>query len=427
MTGYDKIVEADAEEECRAWIRRLIDAKDEVVAFVDARLNGGGAGTYKGFFKGSFNLSYHIDFGDRRPSVLIRFAMPGESATPWRAEKVANEVRFIEYLRENTSIPYLTYTAGDQWRRARGSWGHLSSWTSSGGLIYEATLDKVYEQIADYMLQISCLAFSRIGAISKDDGESGTWTVTGRPLTFDMNILATSTGYPVDQFHTAPLDLASDFFELVARQHLLHLDTQRNLADDEADAQRRFVARQRFKQLIPKYCTDNAGPFRIFCDDMQPSNMLIDPDTLRITAMLDFEFTNSMPAQFAYDPPWWLLLRGPGIWIEDDGMDDFLASYSSLARGGGPAAELRLSTRMRESWRTGRFWFNYAARRCLDVDIIYWEALHDHGDGDGLSLLDPATRAEARRLVRTKMEQLSPYKAECATPSKQHPKRPTPS
>ncbi len=60
---------------------------------------------------------------------------------------------------------------------------------------------------------------------------------TGRPLTFDMNILATSTGYPVDQFHTTPLDLASDFFELVARQRLLHLDTQRNLADDEADAQ----------------------------------------------------------------------------------------------------------------------------------------------------------------------------------------------
>lgn len=44
MTGYDRIVEADAEEECRTWIRRLIDTKDEVVAFVDARLNGGGAG-----------------------------------------------------------------------------------------------------------------------------------------------------------------------------------------------------------------------------------------------------------------------------------------------------------------------------------------------------------------------------------------------
>ena len=50
-------------------------------------------------------------------------------------------------------------------------------------------------------------------------------TVTGRPLTFDMNILATSTGYPMDQFFNAPFDCASDFFESVAQQHLLHLKT----------------------------------------------------------------------------------------------------------------------------------------------------------------------------------------------------------
>ncbi len=31
--------------------------------------------------------------------------------------------------------------------------------------------------------------------------------------------------------------------------------------------------------------------------------MLVDPETLRITAMLDFGFINAMPAQFTYDPP----------------------------------------------------------------------------------------------------------------------------
>jgi hypothetical protein len=39
--------------------------------------------------------------------------------------------------------------------------------------------------------------------------------------------------------------------------------------------------------------------------------MLVDAETLKITAVLDLEFTNAMPAQFAYDPPWWLLLVGP--------------------------------------------------------------------------------------------------------------------
>lgn len=105
ITEYDEIMEAAADAECRGWIAQLIAADDEIVAFVDARLDGGGTAKYKGFFKGSFNISYHIDFGDRRPGAVIRFAMPGESVTQWRDEKVANEVRFIEYLRETTTIP----------------------------------------------------------------------------------------------------------------------------------------------------------------------------------------------------------------------------------------------------------------------------------------------------------------------------------
>jgi hypothetical protein len=45
--------------------------------------------------------------------------------------------------------------------------------------------------------------------------------------------------------------------------------------------------------------------------------MLINPETMEITALLDFEFTNVMPAQFAYDLPWWLILRQPGIEVSE--------------------------------------------------------------------------------------------------------------
>lgn len=89
--------------------------------------------------------------------------------------------------------------------------------------ISEDMLDTVYIQLADYMLQISRLELPHIGVISKDASE--TWTVTGKPLTYNMNELASSTGYPVDQFPTAPFDHASDFFQSTARQHLLHLKT----------------------------------------------------------------------------------------------------------------------------------------------------------------------------------------------------------
>ena len=53
------------------------------------------------------------------------------------------------------------------------------------------------------------------------------------------------------------------------------------------------------------------GHFPLFCDDVRPTNMLVDPATLRITAILNWESTNTMPPQFAKDIPWWLLLRDP--------------------------------------------------------------------------------------------------------------------
>jgi hypothetical protein len=105
---------------------------------------------------------------------------------------------------------------------------------------------------------------------------------------------------------------------------------------------------------------------------MQPSNMLIDPATLRIAAVLDFEFTNSMRAQFAYDPPWWLSLRHPGVLIEEEGIDDFVKNYTPRLEqflrateraedkvGSMSTTEPLLSVRMREAWESMQFWFNY--------------------------------------------------------------------
>lgn len=162
---------------------------------------------------------------------------------------------------------------------------------------------------------------------------------------------------------------------------------------------------------------------------MQPSNMLIDPATLRITGVLDFEFTNAMPTQFVYDPPWWLVLKNSGLWVEEDGIDDFLARYTprleqflramerveaKQTAALGDDGQLPLSVGMRESWESKRFWFNYASRRCLDVDAVYWAALHDSGDDGcgGLSLLDEDTRELLPALVRKRMGQLSAYKTE---------------
>lgn len=289
--------------------------------------------------------------------------------------------------------------------------------------IDNSMLNKIYRQIADYLVQLSQLTFTHIGAISKD---GKMWSVMKRPLTYNMNELATVAGYPSDLFPSSTFDRASAYLKSVAHEHLAHLWTQHNLADDSDIAQARFITRHRFIQLIPKYCIDDAGPFIPFCDDLRPSNMLVHPETLQITAVLDFEFTNAMPAQFTYDPPWWLLLSGPEVWLDRGSIDEFRDRYEPRMEqflqamelvegmsvpGGHQLTEPRLSTRMRDSWRSGRFWFNYAARKSFELDAIYWAALHD---GGGIELLDDETHAEMEPFIEKKMEQLRAYKEECA-------------
>jgi hypothetical protein len=121
-----------------------------------------------------------------------------------------------------------------------------------------------------------------------------------------MNELASVvSAYPTSGFPTTPFTSAKAFLMYLADEHLVHLHTQRNLANGREDAEKRFIARHRLRQRIDQYCladTDN-GSFKPCCDDFQPTNILANPKTLRITAVLDFEFSNTAPAQFAYDPP----------------------------------------------------------------------------------------------------------------------------
>ncbi|PLB34269.1 phosphotransferase family protein [Aspergillus candidus] len=329
-------------------------------------------------------MRFRFSFDDGRPDIIIRFPKPGHTATAYRDEKVMNEVEIMDNLRQHTNIPIPRVHS---WGRTAESPQHLGPFIImdyvDGTLlstilkqpdqedmilnpnIDSTTLYRMFDQIAYYLFQLSQPTFTGIGAISKG---------------------ATVAGYPVQQFPTASFDHASDYLRSVANEHLTHLWAQRNLADDAEIAQQRYIARHRPAQLISKYYPEDCGLSIPFCDDMRPSNMLVDPETLQITPVLDFEFTNSMPAEFTYDPPWWMLLSGTEVWLERCAMDKFVTLCES---------------------RMVQF------LRAFDVDTIYWAALHNGDAGVGVELLDGKARAEAKLFTQTKMKQLKTYKEEC--------------
>ena len=188
MTSYDDIAEKNNDEERLAFIKKLIAAIDEIGDFVGRRL-WGEAGTYGGFLKGSFNIGVIVNHGNRG-SAVIRFPTPGRTYEPWRAEKVRNEVMVIEYLREHTTIPLPNIRFWGLGEESPGGLGPFIVMDFVNGTdldellkqptednhqdiildpdIDEAKLDIIYDQVADYMLQLSRLTFPRIGAVSKD-------------------------------------------------------------------------------------------------------------------------------------------------------------------------------------------------------------------------------------------------------------------
>ncbi|CAG7554594.1 unnamed protein product [Fusarium equiseti] len=93
-----------------------------------------------------------------------------------------------------------------------------------------------------------------------------------------------------------------------------------------------------------------------------------------------------------------------------------LAMKDAETEGSSP---FKFSTYMRESWVSGRFWLNYAARKSWAFDTIFWKFLDDRFFGprqadvsDGrywatrVDLLEENEKRNMEILVRRKMDEM---------------------
>lgn len=110
----------------------------------------------------------------------------------------------MNYLAQNTSIPVPKVLGTGECRAGpyivmtfEGNLlsGYLRDPLKSGRAVLSPNisdiyLKRAYRKMAQIVLELSKLVFPCIGALTQD--ESGTWTVTKRPLTLNMNELATN-------------------------------------------------------------------------------------------------------------------------------------------------------------------------------------------------------------------------------------------
>lgn len=471
----DELAKKNADQEYEAWVNNIRENMQHIVEWASACIDWEPTGSFRewetsgvlhGTFEGTYNFAIRIK--DESPpfypppiddevytDVVIVFPMPGRTATHLRDEKVLNQVYAMEYLRENTSLPvpkvrgYGTRleTPHDNYERYLLQFGPfivmdyiegtplsniLTSANQPVDTHLNSNIEKIYRQIATYHLQISRLTLPHIGSISKSSNQDPHFTLK-RPLTPTINTLSSLHSYPASQLPTGPFTSTTSYLASIAHLYKTNLLTQRNIAPTPEILRKRFLARRGFEALIPKYVgkdTDvdtDTGPFKPFLSQLTPSNILLDPSTLEIKGVLGAGWMNAIPAQFAYDPPAWLLGKEPEEWVVRGAVREFEEMYGEMLEGflrvlrevededgGGAGADgrkKRLSERMREGWETGRFWFDYAVRKGEVVDCVYWDVLRE-GQGDGE--LDEEASKEMEEFVKKKMEQLNEYEVDCS-------------
>jgi aminoglycoside phosphotransferase (APT) family kinase protein len=303
--------------------------------------------------------------------------------------------------------------------------------------ISQDKLETLYGEMAGVLLKLSKIGLPKIGSISQID--DFTWEVDSRPLSMPMNELIRLGSLPQSKLPTPNtiFDTSSSYVESLAELHMAHLFTQRNDSVHSGDdCRRKFIARHLFRKLAHdqkltrRWESFNQGPFKLWCDDFRPANVLIDQES-KITGVVDWEFTYAAPVEFSYAPPWWLLLEKPEYW--PDGLDAWCIEYErrlqtflkvlagredeTISRGELQEDE-RLSGPMRESWESGDFWIAYAARCNFAFDAIYWQKIdqrffgpttvseYDDAWKERLELLNDKDKSDMEELVVRKLEDM---------------------
>ncbi|KAL1865594.1 hypothetical protein VTK73DRAFT_5133 [Phialemonium thermophilum] len=433
---YDSIRTRDKCREVGNFLMKYKDVKPELMHTV---------------LRGGYNVVYRLEFQDGT-SLIMRVPIQGVVAFP--DEKVLNEVATMRYVAANTNIPVprihhygtaaenptglgpfiiMDYIEHHQ-NMSRALLDPKLSIDDRPILdpdIDAEKLEFLYSQMARILLQLAALEFPRIGSLREAPGD-GSISVQRRPMTVNMNEVIVHTDMPARFVPSQTYETSNDWYGALADLHMAQLALQYNdsTADDD-DARDKYVARKLFQRLAHENklwpgTSSSGDTFKLFSQDLRPANVLLDTD-LRVVGVIDWEFAYAAPAQFTFDPPWWLLLLEPDSWpggysewmkVYEPRLQTFLrvleAEEKKMAGvDGAPASSPSLSRRMRESWQERTWMIDYAARDSWAFDFIWWKFLDERFFGPNedqdyharLDLLSDEQKQAMEALVAAKAEE----------------------
>lgn len=152
---------------------------------------------------------------------------------------------------------------------------------------------------------------------------------------------------------------------------------------NEEECREEYRCLQTIKKLTEQFASSAGcnGPFKLFLDDLRFGNILVNPKTFEIKALIDWEFCYSAPRQFLSAPPPWLIPNpDPWDWASDEKemykahFLDFIKVLQNEESMLGK--DHSFSAQMQTHFEDGTFWYIQAVREplcCIEL-MESWSA-----------------------------------------------------
>ncbi|OAA55549.1 Protein kinase-like domain protein [Niveomyces insectorum RCEF 264] len=418
----DDIASASAIREFEAWKAAILqgDRLRALGQFVAQEMGGGRTATYVENKSGSYNIVFRFRLDDGK-ELALRLPTPRRMVPALVVERLENEVSWMQYFEEHAiaKVP------------------HVHSWSvSAANAIGHPFI--LMDFVGGEPLYDCILSWFRAEDRSQ---RTPLMTTLYRDLAA-LYVLSDTPGAATDGWPTGPLDSVSPYKDFVDLLHHTQQDGLRTInipgrVDDliyemqQGDAidMERAMKTARGRVLARHSMQDAASlaffeeeddadqdgrPFRIFNPDMSVRNILVDPKTGHIAALIDFEYTNAMPAALAHSPPLFILPHVLTSYLIEGKFDEFLQNYKIFFPFFANILEevekntalsttsvVPLSAKMQTSFKDMSWLVRFAYSHVDMADMIYWEQrdLFPLVNEDGLEAETRAYQEHTKRQI----------------------------
>lgn len=235
-----------------------------------------------------------------------------------------------------------------------------------------------FRELSRIFLSIARTPLPRIGSFVIDN--SGFLHLSNRPLSIEIQELENEgipTGIQRDYTYSTAQSYAMD----ILRAHNSRLKHQPNVINDMDDYIYQLSALTSMQTALPSFFTNklSRGPFALTFTDLNQSNIFVD-NKWHITSIVDLEFTCSWPVEMIRTPTWLTNKACDEIAEEADQYDQVRSEFVDIlaeeeSKNEANSRGISLSTIVRQSWKSGMFWYSLALSSPTGLFAIFYKQI----------------------------------------------------